>query len=209
MYNKKNVRKYQRKNKKYSKGPSKNFAKMVKRVLFKNSESKFIDTTTSVANLLNTGDTSFFSDLCPSISKGTTENTRIGDQIYQRGIKLNWLITSLLSHSIRILIVKINNYSTSVGTDFDYTQVGIIGQLPRDVIDYHYKVLYDKTYNLDPDYKGSVRGSLYLKLNIPRQFNDTNDVNSSNMVRMFVYTTNTTPSSVSMDLNSRYFYKDI
>lgn len=208
MYNKKNVKKYQKKNKKGHKGPSKNFSRMVKQVLFKNSESKFVDSTYSSSSLISTTATEVSNNLSPTISKGTTENDRIGDQIYQKGIQCSFTVNSLVSHTLRMLVVKVS--SNESPTDFLLSGgIGVLGLYPRDVINYQYKVVMDRLYNLDPDQKGTLTQRFYLKCNNNRQFNDTDNTQSTNRYYWIFYTTNSTVSMVSLDTQTRYIYKDI
>lgn len=208
------VKKY---NKKYSKKNykrnNKNFARRVKKVILSEAENKYIDNSLTSTNLINTNPVSFSYIVKQDIPEGTGENQRIGNSIHMKGFSLKMCMESSVSHSTRFLLLLIDNFSTAIDTlvdsDFDDTNVGLIGQLPRNVTGYKYKVLMDRTYNYDPDSKGSVCYNKYFKLNKIMEFVDSTTLQPiTNKLMFYVYTNNTTASSVTLSMNTRLFVKD-
>lgn len=101
---------------------------MVKKILHRNAENKFIGYTTSLAhnNLITTGDAH---GLLMPLVNGTTDNTRIGNRIFPRGLLVTMTIyinpgATTPAHTVilpRILVLKskaINYQPNLTGVNF-------------------------------------------------------------------------------------------
>ncbi len=203
--------------KSYRRKPKQSFEKRVKKVIEKAAENKYFDSNGSQASVINTTDTgtAYNQLMAPQIVQGDTVSNRQGNEILMKGAKLNYLFTATSSCSARMIIllidrVKDNDLTTALATDWDYSNVGLMGQLPREPDGYKYKILMDRSFNLDPDSKGSVRGSRYIKLNKKVSYLDeTTGAPISNAVYLLVYTNQTSASNLSFEANVRNFFADI
>lgn len=187
---------------------------LIKRVISKTAEHKYFDATASDTSLINTDDTSLLAAFQYAIPQGSGQSEREGNQIFMKGVNMRALITCLSLCSMRMLLLLIDRGDNAVvgevGTDFDYTNISLLGHLPRDVDNYKYKVIMDKTIDLDPDSKGSVTMNKYFKINKKCHWpSSTTSDDHTNRLLLFVYTNQSVVSNLSVDISSRCFFRDV
>lgn len=164
---------------------SKSFRKGVQKVINENAEDKFAFKTITNVNynsgIDNVGDLNF---ILPSITNGTTDNARIGDQIKSHTMKLRGHIITNLTYNtysqarigVRMLIVQPKLYSSQSaiqanaatwlafllkkgGTTSNFT--GVVSDLYAPVNNDAITTYYDKViYMKSPYVPGTVSGDL-------------------------------------------------
>lgn len=202
---------YKTKGKRGMKKKSQSIRKVVKQVLFNNTESKFLDSSNTDTSWINTDDT-IFNQPNLQIPQGDGEGERIGNNVYIKGCKMNFLMTTSVSASNRLILIQTNlkdSSHTQVSVDWDASNVGVNGFYPRDT-EYKYKVLMDKIINIDPDKNGSLQFSRYFKINKEISYVDgTTQLPNSFELILLHYTNNSTISVLTLQTDCRLFFKDI
>ncbi len=186
------------------------FNRKVKRVLYRESESKYIDGTASDTSLINTDARSLDNALdFDGIVQGDSVNERIGSSIFCRGVQCNLLFTTTVSASLRMMMIQFPN--SEAGLDLSpLDSVGVNGLLPRqDDIEARYKVLWQRNLDIDPDKNGSVAIKKYVRLNKKVVFKDGVAQPYLNKCKLYVFTNNTTGSAITATADCRIFYKDV
>ncbi len=186
------------------------FNQKVKRVIYREAESKYIDATVSDTSLINTDARSLDNALdWDGIVQGDSVNERIGSSIFCRGLQVNLLFTTTVSASLRIMMIGFPN--SEAGLDLSpLDAVGVNGLLPRqDDIEARYKVLWQRNLDIDPDLKGSVAIKKYVRLNKKIVYKDGQSQPYLNKCKLYVFTNNTTGSAVTATADVRIFYKDL
>lgn len=185
--------------------------KIVKRELFNQTESKFLDASNSDISWINTDDT-IFNIPNLQIPQGDGEGERIGNQVFLKGVKMNFLMTSSVSASNRLILIATNlrdSSHTQISIDWDAAAVGVNGFYPRDTT-YKYKVLMDKIINIDPDKNGSIAFSKYFTLNKNVSYTSgTTQLPNSYELILLHYTNNAVASVLTLDTNTRLYFKDM
>ncbi len=197
------------KKKRYSQ-KKQSFSKRVKKVIMKESESKFFDDTATDTSLINTDNLSLDGALdFAGIVAGDSVSQREGSTINCTGMKLNILLTTTVSASIRFLLVSFPVFDA--GLDFSPLQnMGVNGFLPRQSeVEGRYHVLWDRTINIDPDSHGSIAIKKYIRYNKKVGYKDGVVQPNSNNVNLYVFTNNTTGSAISITAIGRIMYKDL
>ncbi len=192
--------------------PKQSFAKKVKSVLYKEAEKKYKDATASDTSLINTDARSLDGAVRTSlggITQGDTVNTRDGSQIMLKGLSLNLLMTTTVSASVRFMLIQFPN--AEAGLDFSpLDSIGVNGQLPRqNEIEGIYKVMWDRTLDIDPDSKGSVSIKKYFKIMKKVVYKDSVTNPIYNSLSLYAFTNNTSASAISISADSRFHFKDI
>ncbi len=203
--------------KRKSRRGGKSFAKRVKAVMIRTAESKYFDANGSQASIISTTDTgtAYNQLMSPQIIQGDTVNNREGNSVLMKSAKCNYLFTALSSCSARLIVllidrVKDNDLTSALAGDWDASAVGLMGQYPREPDGYRYNVLMDRIFNLDPDSKGSIRGSRTFKINKKVQYLDnTTGAPISNAVYLLVYTNQTVANDLAFEANVRNSFADI
>ncbi len=186
------------------------FSKRVKKVIMKESESKFFDDTATDTSLINTDNLSLDGALdFAGIVAGDSVSQREGSTINCTGMKLNIILTTTVSASIRFLLVSFPVFDA--GLDFSPLQnMGVNGFLPRQSeVEGRYHVLWDRTINIDPDSHGSIAIKKYIRYNKKVGYKDGVVQPNSNNVNLYVFTNNTTGSAISITAIGRIMYKDL
>ncbi len=186
------------------------FSKRVKKVIMKESESKFFDDTATDTSLINTDNLSLDGALdFAGIVAGDSVSQREGSTINCTGMKLNIILTTTVFASIRFLLVSFPVFDA--GLDFSPLQnMGVNGFLPRQSeVEGRYHVLWDRTINIDPDSHGSIAIKKYIRYNKKVGYKDGVVQPNSNNVNLYVFTNNTTGSAISITAIGRIMYKDL
>ena len=179
-YKKRSSRK--RYSKKKTRGKRTNLKKTIKRILYKNVETKYYDIADENVQLYHnagrapgTATTSIWSDSnffnpWSDIPAGTGRANRIGDKIRPVSMSIKiWLANKLDRPNVmyRIIICKVPKTvnGTAVNSNntypFQLAQLGVTGNtmvLPLDS-DRGFKAYYDKTFNLQTGYSAGLTGS--------------------------------------------------
>lgn len=212
VYNKRYVRKsYSTNKRRYKKSYKKgvNIQKLVKREIYRQSETKYFDGSTTGFDILSTGTGRTNTALIPlNIPQGTSSTERIGNSIYLKGSKVKWTLKAPVSCSVRMLLLQINEQQS---TDFTsvFDSLGVLGQLPRDINGFKYKVMFDRLYNMDPDNKGQITRSEYFKINKKLEYPSSSTVNpSNNQIYLYIFS-DTTTTGVQLTSTCRSFFKDL
>ncbi len=190
------------------------FNKRVKQVIYQTAERKYFDATATDTSLINTDarslDGAVRTALGGIVNAATgTVNSREGSEIFLKGLLLNFLITTTVSASLRIMLIHFPNHEA--GLDFSpLDAVGVNGLLPRqDDIEGRYKVVWQKLMNIDNDTKGSTAMRKYFRINKKVVYKDSVTNPYINSYSLFVFTNNTTASAINVTVDSRLFFKDI
>lgn len=194
----------------------KSLVPLIKRVMNKQSEHKYFDTSDSDTSLINTDDTALIGVVDFSIPQGDTQSSRQGNSIFAKGFMLRYnLSVATLAHSVRMLLIRVDRYDSNIatsisGTDFDNSAVGLIGNYPRDIENYKYKVLWDSTFNLDPNFKNQIVGKKYFNLKGKKMTwaDASTSTFHTNKLLLLTYTDNTLVNDVSLSMTGRLLYRD-
>ncbi len=186
------------------------FNKRVEKIIQKSAESKYFDDTATDTSLINTDARSL--DGCldfAGIVQGDSVNQRIGSSILVTGLKINLLMTTTVSASVRMMLISFPN--SEAGLDLSpLDAVGVNGFLPRqDDIEARYRVLWDRTINIDPDKNGSVAIKKYIRYNKKCVYKDGVTSPYVNQANLYLFTNNTTGSAISVVAEGRIMYKDL
>ncbi len=182
----------------------------IKKVLYRQAESKFFDDTATDTSLINTDARSLDGSIdFGSIVEGTDVNERIGNSIFVTGISINLLFTTTVSASLRIMLIQFPN--SEAGLDLSpLDSVGVNGQMPRqNEIEARYKVLWSRNMDVDPDSKGSVAIKKFVRYQKKVVYKDGVAQPYANQCRLYVFTNNTTASAIVANADCRIMYKDV
>ncbi len=182
----------------------------IKRVIYRQAESKFFDDTATDTSLINTDARSLDGALdFAGIVQGDSVSERVGNEIFVTGLKINLLFTTTTSASLRIMLITFPN--SEAGLDLSpLDAVGVNGQLPRqNEIEARYKVLWERNLDVDPDSKGSIALKKFVKYNKKVVYKDGVVQPYINNPRLYVFTNNTTASAIVANADCRIMYKDL
>ncbi len=188
-------------------GPSLN--QRIKNQIYKQAESKYIDGTVTDTSLINTDNRSLDNALdWDGIVQGDSVNERIGSSIFVKGVGVNLLITTTASASLRIMVIQFPNSES--GLDLSpLDSIGVNGFLPRqDDIEARYKVMWQRSLDIDPDKNGSVQIKKFLRYNKKVVYKDSVAQPYINKCKLYVFTNNTTASAINVVANCRIMFKD-
>lgn len=184
--------------------------KLVRREIKKNSgESKTFEMTPLTStNFLSSQTGSIVQEQPFNIPQGDGDGERIGNKIMCKGIQMKLNINCSVSQTFRILVfwVKPEFAGTDLDTSFD--NMNYLSFLPRNISP-QYKLIMDKTYDMDPDNKDRLTLTKYFKLNKEITYSGSlgSDLQNGRLV-IYFKTSNSTASSVGYDLRLRTYYKD-
>ncbi len=197
------------------------FEKRVKKVIFKQAESKFRDVADTISGFVAATSSTLQSDLL-SIAEGDTSSSRDGTKFIVKGLQLNYKISvpstgEGSNMNVRIMVIHLPN-NIGLGSDtlnaalangtFDMTS-----QYPRET-DRNYKILYDRTHNnlhgIDSGGLNSAIVRKYIKINKTAYYDGSlaADLQKGDLM-VLGFTENTTASKIDIDLKSRIFFKDL
>lgn len=144
-----------------------------------------------------------------SIAQGTDDDERIGDSIYLHKVQARFQVNTLVSSTLRLFAfqcleeVAPSGVSTLKPNEF-WPNIQVSGA--------RYKVLYDRVINIDPDSKGSM----LLKVDIPGKklkikkipFDEGAATMKNGQVLIYLTSTNTTASQITVDANLKAYWYD-
>jgi len=200
---------HKRQQRRFRRKPRQSFAKKVKKVIHQSAENKFLDDSVSDTSLINTDSNSLQNGVALLIPQGDGESSRDGNKIEAKGLTMRLLMTTTTSASVRFVLIKAPVFDAGLDFNTPFAAMGVNGQLPRNT-EGKYKVLWDRTLNVDPDSKGSIAIKRYQPLNMKMEYiSSSTAAPIRNNVLLYAFTNNTTASAINVDLDTRLHYRDV
>ncbi len=200
---------HKRQQRRFKRKPRQSFAKKVKKVIHQSAENKFLDDSVSDTSLINTDSNSLQNGIAIQVPQGDGESSRDGNKIEAKGLTMRLLMTTTTSASVRFVLIKTPVFDAGLDFNTPFAAMGVNGQLPRNT-EGKYKVLWDRTLNVDPDSKGSIAIKRYQPLNMKMEYiSSSTAAPIRNNVLLYVFTNNTTASAISVALDTRLHYRDV
>ncbi len=198
-----------RQQRRFRRKPRQSFAKKVKKVIHQSAENKFLDDSVTDTSLIDTDSNSLNNGIAIQVPQGDGESSRDGNKIEAKGLTMRLLLTTTVSASVRFVLIKAPVWDAGLDFNTPFTAMGVNGQLPRNT-EGKYKVLWDRTLNIDPDSKGSIAIKRYQPLNMKMHYisSSTGAPNVNNLL-MFAFTNNSTASAIVVELDTRLHYRDV
>ncbi len=185
------------------------FSRRVKKVIEQQAENKFLDDSVTDSSLVDTDSNSLQNGIAIQVPQGDTESSRDGNKLMAKGLTMRILMTTTVSASVRFLMIKVPVFDAGLDFNTPFAAVGVNGQLPRNT-EGKYKVLWDKTLNIDPDSKGSIALKRYQPLNSKMEYISASTAAPiRNNVLLYAFTNNSTASAINVALDTRLHYNDV
>ncbi len=189
--------------------PRQSFAKKVKKVIHNSAENKFLDDSVSDTSLINSDSNSLQNGIAIQVPQGDGESSRDGNKIEAKGLTMRMLMTTTVSASVRFVLIKTPVFDAGLDFNTPFAAMGVNGQLPRNT-EGKYKVLWDRTLNVDPDSKGSIAIKCYQPLNMKLEYISASTAAPiRNNILLYAFTNNTTASAIVVELDTRLHYRDV
>jgi len=200
---------HKRQQRRFKRKPRQSFAKKVKKVIHQSAENKFLDDSVSDTSLINTDSNSLQNGIAIQVAQGDGESSRDGNKIEAKGLTMRLLMTTTTSASVRFVLIKTPVFDAGLDFNTPFAAMGVNGQLPRNT-EGKYKVLWDRTLNVDPDSKGSIAIKRYQPLNMKMEYiSSSTAAPIRNNILLYAFTNNTTASAISVALDTRLHYRDV
>jgi hypothetical protein len=181
----------------------------VKGVIRSQAENKFLDDSVTDTSLVDTDSNSLQNGIALQVPQGDGESSRDGNKLIAKGMTMRILLTTTVSASVRFLMIKVPVFDAGLDFNTPFAAVGVNGQLPRNT-EGKYKVLWDKTLNVDPDSKGSIALKRYQRLDSKMEYISASTAAPiRNNILLYAFTNNSTASAISVALDTRLHYMDI
>ena len=122
----------------------------------------------------NVTDTGVVKNILSGLANGTSDNTRLGDQITVGKFQIKYQLTNIAagadSVSCRLMIIQMNSGDQpTIAQLWDAaTSNNVVAFYNTDTqgVNYNYRVLYDKTHTIVKDFTGQTKDTGVVKLKI-------------------------------------------
>lgn len=138
------------------------------------------------------------------VADGTASNQKIGQKLFMQRIKIRFTLTTSDSDTVRVMYIFIKDDQMNSPLTAEFNAMNYNSFLPRNV-EQKYKILYDRTFNMDADSHNVIDRSITLKINSNLTYNASSATVQKGQLRAYIFVRDAGTTSLYQDSYRTYF----